>query len=838
MTSAVLSPDPTRCPDCRAVLTQGTTCGACGLVLTGAPAARLWQVDTELLRLDATRHQLLVERAALLAALRTGNPAMHHAGSLPAAVPTSPIQARPAEWTPKRIQNTLLGLGGLLLAIAALVFAAVTYDQLGAGGRAAVLVALTLAAGAAAPKVRGRGLTATAETLGAVTLVLAALDAYGLRKLGLAAGTDPLSYAAVSAAVLAGCSGAYARLVPLQTVRCAAVVLAQLPVLLLLARYDASAGTAGLVLAGIAAVDVGVLAGRRGRGWLAGAMGNDVRLTLVACGGAASAAGVLVSLVAAGQPGPGRAATALLAHAVVLAAAALLVQDSGARALLAGAPVPLLAVAAFALARTELPQVQQPLVLASAGLLAAQAAAQLPRSWRAGPLAGSLLVTGAAVLTVAEQIVTGLILPLTWLADPWSLPAAAGAREAVGPGMSWEGTLVTTVVLAAAAVAVGTAGLALHRLRAAALPAAMLTVGTIVLLPLGLALTYPAALALLLVLAALLAGAGAAWLSQHPDAQHPDAQLVLADAGTAVALLAAAWSTADREASLVVLPLTALGVAALSVARGLPAAAAGTAVGVAGGLGTAALASTGAAQELAADQVGGLVLVAVAALLALAAAPGLDPSRRLGAEAAAGVAGVSAALLAVGDAGWLSWVLAGTGLLGAATALRPDRRSVAAVGGLLLSASSWVRLADAGVTAPEPYVLPLAAVALILGHLRRRAVPGTRSWAAYAPGLTIALLPSLLASFDDAGLTRPLLLGLAALGVLLVGAGFRLQAPLTIGAAVLAVDALQLLAPYAAALPRWLSLGAAGMLLVAVGATYEQRRRDVSRLRESYDALA
>lgn len=63
------------------------------------------------------------------------------------------------------------------------------------------------------------------------------------------------------------------------------------------------------------------------------------------------------------------------------------------------------------------------------------------------------------------------------------------------------------------------------------------------------------------------------------------------------------------------------------------------------------------------------------------------------------------------------------------------------------------------------------------------------------------------------------------------------QAPLLLGGGVLAVDALRLLGPYAAALPRWLTLGAAGLLLVGVGATYEQRRRDVTRLRERYDAL-
>jgi hypothetical protein len=72
----------------------------------------------------------------------------------------------------------------------------------------------------------------------------------------------------------------------------------------------------------------------------------------------------------------------------------------------------------------------------------------------------------------------------------------------------------------------------------------------------------------------------------------------------------------------------------------------------------------------------------------------------------------------------------------------------------------------------------------------------------------------------------------------LLGARRGLQAPLAIGGGVLAADAVLLLAPYAAAMPRWLVLGAAGTLLVAVGATYEQRLRDLGRLRERYDALA
>jgi hypothetical protein len=216
----------------------------------------------------------------------------------------------------------------------------------------------------------------------------------------------------------------------------------------------------------------------------------------------------------------------------------------------------------------------------------------------------------------------------------------------------------------------------------------------------------------------------------------------------------------------------------------------------------------------------------------------LDRGRRLGVEVAAAVLATTAVALTVGDTGWLSWALAVTALAALADALHPDRRAVAVAGALLLSASSWVRLADAGVEAPEPYVVPLGLAALLFGHLRVRRDATTRSFAAYGPGLSALLLPSLLASLDDETLTRPMLLGAAALGVLLVGARERLQAPIVIGASVLVVDALHLLAPYAAALPRWTTLGAAGLLLVGVGATYEQRRQDLTRLRERYDALA
>lgn len=819
MTTAVRTPDATRCPGCRASLTAGQACQSCGLPLHGPPAVRLWEVDTALLRLEDHRGELLAERSGLLTQLRAG------AAVGPVAVtPRAPSPGPAAESHPLRVQNTLLSLGGLLLAVAALVFTAVTYDRLGAGGRAAVLLALTALAAVAAPRALRRGLGATAETLTAVALALAALDAYGLRTLGLADSTDPLAYAAGSAAVLAAVAVAYGRLVPVHLAYGAAVVLANLTVPLLLAAREPSAASASLWLAALAAADLAVLS------VLATRVRPGVRVVLCACAVVATGTGLLLTLTSTQGPDRGLPALALVAHAAVLAGAGAVVRDRTLQLLLQAAPVLVLAKAAYDATAPELSDVQAPLVLAAVALLAVQGATLLPRPARGGPVLGGLVVAGGALLAVAGSAVAGVLLPLTWAADPWTLTAGASARQAVGIDSTWDGTVVTTVVLAAAAVATGVAGLALGRLRQAVPPAAVLLAASAVLLPLGLAVSFPAALSVLLLLsAALLVGGVLA---------PTGLRTALLASGSGVCLLAAAWSLADREATLATVAVAALLLAGAASRR----AGAQPLTAAAAALATGELAAVGAARGLAADQVGGLLLLAVAGSLGLAAVLSrsgeLDRSRAPALEAVAGLAGLVAAALAVRDAGWLSWVLAGCAVAALATALRPDRRAVAAAGGLLLSASSWVRLADAGVTAPEPYVLPLAAVALVLGHLRRRSAPATRSWQAYGPGLSVLLLPSLLASSGDDGLTRSLLVGAAALVVLLIGARERLQAPLALGALVLAVDALQLLGPVAAALPRFASIGAAGTLLLVVGATYEQRLREVSRLRASYDALA
>jgi hypothetical protein len=75
----------------------------------------------------------------------------------------------------------------------------------------------------------------------------------------------------------------------------------------------------------------------------------------------------------------------------------------------------------------------------------------------------------------------------------------------------------------------------------------------------------------------------------------------------------------------------------------------------------------------------------------------------------------------------------------------------------------------------------------------------------------------------------------------LVGAWRRLQAPLLVGAAVLAVDAVVQLSPYLVeayqAVPRWITIGALGLGLLVAGATYEQRVRDLRRVRRQVARL-
>ncbi|NEB49655.1 hypothetical protein G3I45_35800, partial [Streptomyces sp. SID339] len=244
--------------------------------------------------------------------------------------------------------------------------------------------------------------------------------------------------------------------------------------------------------------------------------------------------------------------------------------------------------------------------------------------------------------------------------------------------------------------------------------------------------------------------------------------------------------------------------------------------------------ASGAAWGLRPEHIGLLSLTVPALAAAATARLGTHPLTPP-VEIMAAVSGAVAVVLAAGDAPVLSLVLALCGVIASGTALRADRHAVGYAAGVLFVLASWVRLVSWEVSAPEAYTLPVTVPALLIGWLRRRRDPAVSSWTAYGPGLAVTLLPSLATAWGDAHWQRPLLLGTAALALTLAGAHYRLRAPLVLGGAVLALDALHELAPYIVqvvdALPRWLPPALAGLLLLAVGATYEQRLRDARRFR-------
>jgi len=98
-------------------------------------------------------------------------------------------------------------------------------------------------------------------------------------------------------------------------------------------------------------------------------------------------------------------------------------------------------------------------------------------------------------------------------------------------------------------------------------------------------------------------------------------------------------------------------------------------------------------------------------------------------------------------------------------------------------------------------------------------------------------VPSLVAMLDDPYSLRALLLGAACLVLVVGGAAFRWSAPLVVGAVVGGLLVLLELAPYAAQVPTWVSIGISGAVLLAAGITWESRMNDVRRASRYVAAL-
>ncbi|MGW6574099.1 SCO7613 C-terminal domain-containing membrane protein [Streptomyces sp. NPDC054945] len=772
------------------------------------PTEELALIDRELAQLDARRLYLLSRRDWLLRLLLQpgSGPAPVRWGPAVSGVPAGPSK----EASAPSAQNVLLTLGAVLLAVAALAFTLVSWGSMGIAGRSAVLAAVTAAALGAPVLLLRRGLRSTAESVAAVGLLLTVLDAYALHAVGMP-DVNGTGYAAGAAAVLAAAWAGYGS--GLRTLRLplpAAVSAAQfaLPLAALAVRPGPQA--LGWALLATAALDAALA----------------LRVRWAAIPAAVSAIGALLIGVAQSWSA-GSAAAAVAPAALLLAGAALGVAVAW-REPRASAAAPVGALAAVAGLGGVVRPVLDPAwtvlahLLLALPLLAAIRVPALPAAVRRGSARAGAAVAARAALSAGAAAATALVARLRVLGEVWA--ATTPDREPYGPGAA-----VVLILLIAAGAARWTAR-ALSRPEPTVVAVALAWAG---LFTAPVLLGFPVAA----VFAAQLAVAGAAGVLalRSPERGVRIAAAVCALVGAANVSLGA---LDGRTATFAVWGLLGVGCAAGAAYGPAPRPVRSGAAVCAVGYATGVLVAAGAVSDLAVVW-WALPVLAVPALVA-ALGPRLGEVR-LPVEIAAAVAGVLALGLSAGRAGTLALVLALAGVVCAGAAVRPERRVLGWAAGALLAAATWVRLAEAGVSAPEAYTLPVTVPALVVGLLRRRRDPQASSWTAYGPGLAATLVPSLLAAWGDPGWMRPLVLGVVALVVTLLGARRRLQAPLLLGGAVLAAVAVHELAPYvvqvAGALPRWVPPALAGLLLLAVGATYERRLRDARRLRAAIGRL-
>ncbi|WP_307620369.1 SCO7613 C-terminal domain-containing membrane protein [Streptomyces sp. V3I7] len=873
--------EPPECPDCGTPLGAPplTRCVRCRLPLAGPDAFALWQVTTELSALDARRQWLVRRHGELLAALRARRDAPAGAQTVaPAGETGGAVGGSAREVSAPSARTALLVIGGVLVVMAALAFTLVSWGRLGIGGRAAVLLALTVCALALPRPLRQRQLTATAEASAAVGLALVVLDAYAARQAGLGgldrAGTA--GYWAVVTALTAAGAALYGWWQRLRLPLPAGFLMARLPGLLATAALGGGAQDYATAMIATAAVDFAVLYALTAHSATEPAAfrdrlgGERATATLVlgvraVAGGWALLGGALAVGHALGASSPGEVVRAWVPLGLLTLLGGALCRGLRAAPFALRAVGESVAVVAVIVAVGAGMRCVTPSGWAVAGyagtaaLIAVWSAVSCARGgrWpktanggRPAPPTGAAAAVGELAAASTVLLLAGVVV-LPDLAHALVRPAAHGmVLWYDGQPSPWNWQLAAAPLVVLWLVASVLAAMAVLRARtvddrhtdrwANGLrdAAALAAVPALFLLPVALGLPYAGVLATVAAASVILV----VDVVRRPGAALGPRLVTLTATGT----LALLWSPADRTAVLAVWGTAAASSAVLAHVLSAPSAppTGHAAARVAGAVAVLALGVEAAASGVTAGlpwRVTAFAVLAVAVLAACAAAawhriPGRDQVST--AVEGAGYAPVATALaLTIPHPGALSLALAITGVAGLGIALRPDRRRAALAGTTLLIASSWVRLALADVTAPEAYTLPVTAAALVIGHRRRSRIPGTGSWPAYGAGLTASMLPSLVATWSDGNWVRPLLLGAAALLVTLVGVRADLQAPLIVGGGVLILAGLHELAPTVAQvlglLPRWVPLAAAGLLLLALGATYEKRLDEARRLRDT-----
>lgn len=459
------------------------------------------------------------------------------------------------------------------------------------------------------------------------------------------------------------------------------------------------------------------------------------------------------------------------------------------------------------------------------------------RPWAAPALvalsvgAVAAVVPGRAVVAVVaalgEQAVTAPDVGAGATLADWLRPSLAASGLPV-PGWATVAQLVGVTGLAG--------GLGLRQRGAGRVAGTVLAVAALAVVPVATGLTVALTVG---GVGAVLAALGLVVRHRPRDPELLAAGIAVVALGTAVAVASAPWAVWWT----VLVGLVVGGLATEAGVRRSP----DTPTWVGGAI---ALAVGGVALDawvLGADHVDGLLAVAVAAAAVSPVAAVLDRRGQAGAAEVVDVlvalvlaAAVLVAPAVTGTLLSLSPFVALVGVTAAGVALRPRRRSAWVVAAASAVVLAWLEAGRAEVELVEAYTLPLAAWALAVGAVAGR--PGAMSdawgsWARFGVGLLAAAGPTTVLSLVDADPWRTVAVVAGCSALAVWGAAARLQAPLAIGAAGVGALAVRHLGPVGVELPRYVAFAVAGLVLLAVGATFEQRRQDLRHARDAFVRL-
>ncbi|WP_229054175.1 DUF2157 domain-containing protein [Aeromicrobium sp. Leaf350] len=834
--------DAARCPDCRALLEGRRACAVCGFDTESPEVTQIWshleQID-ELVAQARAREVATPEPAPASATVPPPVPppvttppvTTPPVATLPPPFPGAPATPAAAPGAGLSAGSVILGLGATLLVVAAIIFVSFAWSVLGIGGRAAILALLTVAVAGAGGWALARRLRGSTEALWLVFAGFLSADWFAACGLGLFGldGLDGWQVAVPWWVLLCLASAA---------VGTASRRVADHPVLTLEVA-------AGLSLVPVTATIGAALADQDVRlFWLMGMLtllGAAVAVAALLLrqmvwagisGAVAAVCGVVMAVAAVTEAAANRDLDAYVGqvHGLPLLLVTLVVSGLAAwrPAREAAVAVGVLLLALLVALPLVDPLDGQAWLLWVAGLAVLVAVLRLPTA--VGPSAvglGLAVATGVLGVVVLMAWFVGLA-PIGTVLDaaaqgPRDLSLFHGVpRPSRLSTLDWWATVVTGSGLVGVLLAAGRGhGVPESLRRCADVVAGLVLAVTVaaVLADQGVPVVLLATLTLVvgLVLVVVARWVGVAWEAL----------------GLAVVLLsplvaAATWNGFMLVAAVAVVVLLVRAVVGARLDLALVA-------NLAAGVWIVMLTLLAVRHpdvELEARASVSVVLAVALVLAVVGSALRQAPVRWTPAVGLEGV-GAAVALLTLavgaglGDAAWLAAWCTAAGVTTTAVGLLVTDRRWARIPGAVLLGLAWVlRLAASDVTTVEAYTLPFAAVALAVGALALRRDPALRTLTALGGGLALALLPTTLVALADPVSLRAAVLGVVALALLAGGLALRWQAPFVAGGGVLLLLALVELAPYGWALPRWVLIGGAGLLLLIGGITWESRVRD------------